>query len=77
MSKPLKSQVENRVGQLIGNRLPGLDLGPIGTVADTPTPFPASACRPASTPRGEAQRAQGLPLAQRPVSISGPREVRK
>lgn len=77
MSKPLKSQVENGVGQLIRNHLRGLGLAPIGAAADTPTPFPARARRPAATPRGGAHRAQGLSLAQRPASFSGPCEVRK
>lgn len=76
MSKQLKSQVENRVGQLIRNRLPGLDLGPIRACQHPPCPSRPQPIGPRATPPGGAPRAQGLPLAQRPAPLSGPREVR-
>lgn len=77
MSKSLKSQVENRRCQLMGYQWGTLDLGPIGAGQHPPTPFPARAVSARATPRGGAPRAQGLPLAQRPAPLLGPREVRK
>lgn len=77
MIKPLKSQHEKGIGQLMGNQPEGRAARPVAASAEAPTPSRASALAARPHPPGGAQRAQGLPPAQRPAPLSGPREVRK
>lgn len=60
MSNLLKRQGKSGVAQVIENHLP----------ADR-RPILSGPRRPAATPRGGAARQEGLPLAQRPVCLSG------
>lgn len=66
MTKVLKSQVKSGLGQLIENQSPALPCPPFGAA-------PLRPARPAATPPGGAPREDCLPLAVRPVHLSGVR----